>query len=126
MRIRRRLRSGGGYSFDEEMSKSFAELRARVRAVTDDLSPRENVPDIRQVADFLIADQAATRGLSAEDFAEPGYTVLPPIEIGEATLDGIATMADLTVDDLMALAIKLARRIVALTDDDADPRDGDH
>lgn len=66
-----------------------------MRSGPEPLETRENVPDPRQVATWVVRDiESAT------------------VE-GQGELDAIATMEELTADDLRALVIELARRVVA-------------
>jgi hypothetical protein len=77
-----------------------------------ELERRENIPNIQMVADHVIKDQRPAMGLRVD--REPDEPIVGNVEASYASLDAIGTMEDLTVDDLMALAIELARRIVAL------------
>jgi hypothetical protein len=77
-----------------------------------ELERRESIPNIKMVADHLIEDQRPAKGLRVD--REPDESIVMNAEASYAFLDAIGTMDGLTVDDLMALAIELARRIVAL------------
>ena len=61
---------------------------------------RANVPNIPRLADEVLADLRD----------DPGDT-------GQGFLDAIGTMTDLEPDDLMALVIELASRLVSVEDD---------
>jgi hypothetical protein len=67
--------------------------------MTTELGPRrENVPDPKQVADWLVGDVSV--GKDADSEAE-----------AQGWLDGLGTLTGLTEDDLCAVALELARRL---------------
>ena len=97
--------------------------------MTDGLERRPSVPDLDRVADALLTDLAgaaepgvdrllADLGLGApEPAAEAQLTQLgdTPTEHGmdaQGEMDALGTLAELNENDLVALAILLARRLL--------------
>lgn len=78
--------------------------------MTEELTPRDNVPDVSMVADHLIEDASTSFGVARLPGQMP-----QTVEIAHTFLDSITTMEGLSVDDLMLLAIELARRVIAST-----------
>jgi hypothetical protein len=69
---------------------------------------RPHVPDISRKADEVIEDlRSDSRGV------EPDPLGLGVLGTGQGSLDAIGTVTGLTEDDLIALVIELARRVIS-------------